>query len=103
MKTIWDSALGLLLVTGALLGLTLPFGKLGTDAGVPGMVWAFVVSLGAGGILLVALLLLGHRIRLTAHRLRYFLVVAAVSYAFPNFLMFSAIPHLGAGYTGIMF
>ncbi|RUU23699.1 DMT family transporter, partial [Mesorhizobium sp. M6A.T.Ca.TU.002.02.2.1] len=37
------------------------------------------------------------------HRLRYFFVTAAVSYAFPNLLMFSAIPHLGAGYTGIMF
>ena len=35
--------------------------------------------------------------------LRYFLVTATVSYAIPNFLMFSAIPHLGAGYTGIMF
>lgn len=103
MSSLWNSAIGLLLVTGGLLGLTLPFGKMGTDAGVPGMVWAFVVSLGAGGVLLVALFLLGHRIRLTAHKLRYFLVTAAVSYAFPNFLMFSAIPHLGAGYTGIMF
>jgi drug/metabolite transporter (DMT)-like permease len=103
MSSLWNSAFALLVITGGLLGLTLPFGKMGTDAGVPGMVWAFVVSLGAGGVLFVALLLLGHRIRLTAHRLRYFLIVAAVSYAFPNFLMFSAIPHLGAGYTGIMF
>jgi drug/metabolite transporter (DMT)-like permease len=67
------------------------------------MVWAFVVSLGAGGILFAALLASGRRIRLTAHRLRYFVVTAAISYAFPNLLMFSAIPHLGAGYTGIMF
>jgi drug/metabolite transporter (DMT)-like permease len=102
-KFVWDSAFALLVITGALLGLTLPFGKMGTDAGVPGMVWAFVVSLGAGGVLFVALLLLGHRIRLTARKARYFLVTAAVSYAFPNFLMFTAIPHLGAGYTGIMF
>ena len=35
--------------------------------------------------------------------MRYFFVTAAVSYAVPNLLMFSAIPHLGAGYTGIMF
>jgi drug/metabolite transporter (DMT)-like permease len=41
--------------------------------------------------------------RLTPHRLRYFFITAAVSYAAPNLLMFSAIPHLGAGYTGIMF
>lgn len=103
MKFLWDSALGLLVVTGGLLGLTLPFGKLATAAGVPAMVWAFVISLGAGGVLLCSLLLRGHRIRLTAHKSRYFFVTAAVSYAFPNLLMFSAIPHLGAGYTGIMF
>ena len=103
MKLVWNSAFALLLVTGALLGLTLPFGKIATQSGVPGMVWAFVVSLGAGGILFPALLASGRRIRLTAHRLRYFVVTAAISYAFPNLLMFSAIPHLGAGYTGIMF
>jgi drug/metabolite transporter (DMT)-like permease len=103
MKFLWDSALGLLVVTGGLLGLTLPFGKLATTAGVPAMVWAFVISLGAGGVLLCVLLARGQPIRLTAHKLRYFFVTAAVSYAAPNLLMFSAIPHLGAGYTGIMF
>ena len=65
--------------------------------------WAFVISCGAGGVLLVALLLRGTVSRLTAHRLRYFVITAAVSYALPNLLMFSAMPHLGAGYTGIMF
>ncbi|MBZ9695383.1 MULTISPECIES: DMT family transporter [unclassified Mesorhizobium] len=103
MKYLWDSALGLLVVTGGLLGLTLPFGKLATAAGAPAMVWAFVISLGAGGVLLCVLLAHGQRIRLTPHKLRYFFVTAAVSYAVPNLLMFSAIPHLGAGYTGIMF
>ncbi len=103
MKAIWDSAPALLVMTGALLGLTLPFGKIATTAGVPAIVWAFVISLGAGGVLLCALLLSRQPVRLTAHRLRYFFVTAAVSYAIPNLLMFSAIPHLGAGYTGIMF
>jgi drug/metabolite transporter (DMT)-like permease len=93
----------LLVVTGGLLGLTLPFGKLATVAGVPAMVWAFVISFGAGSVLLCALLASGQRIRPTPHRLRYFFITAAVSYAAPNLLMFSAIPHLGAGYTGIMF
>jgi drug/metabolite transporter (DMT)-like permease len=49
------------------------------------------------------MLLRGKRVGLDAGRLRYFLIAAAVSYAIPNLLMFSAIPHLGAGYTGIMF
>ncbi|TPJ33731.1 DMT family transporter [Mesorhizobium sp. B2-8-3] len=103
MRFLWDSAIWLLVVTGGLLGMTLPFGKLATAAGVPAIVWAFVISLGAGGVLLLALLLRGERIRLTPHKLRYFFVTAAISYAVPNLLMFSAIPHLGAGYTGIMF
>ena len=54
-------------------------------------------------MLFAALLLRGEAPRLNAHKLRYFAIVAAVSYAIPNLLMFSAIPHLGAGYTGIMF
>ena len=49
MKSLWTSAIGLLVVTGGLLGLTLPFGKLATAGGVPAMLWAFVISCGAGG------------------------------------------------------
>ena len=103
MKSIWNSALGLLLITGGLLGLTLPFGKIATEHGVAAIVWAFVISCGAGSVLLVALLLRSNRFQLTPHRLRYYLIAAAISYAIPNLLMFSAISHLGAGYTGIMF
>ena len=40
MKHLWNSALGLLLVTGGLLGLTLPFGKIATEGGVPAILWA---------------------------------------------------------------
>jgi drug/metabolite transporter (DMT)-like permease len=103
MNLLWNSAFGLLLITGSLLGLTLPFGKLATADGVPAIMWAFVISGGAGSALLVALLALGHRPKLDVHTLRYFFLAAAISYATPNLLMFSAIPHLGAGYTGIMF
>src|SRR5262245_47803401 len=101
MNRLWDSALGLLLITGTLLGLSLPFGKMATEQGVPAMLWGFVISCGAGSVLLVALLILGRGFRPTAHSLRYFAITGAISYAIPNLLMFSAIPHLGAGYTGI--
>lgn len=103
MRILWNSALGLLVVTGSLLGLTLPFAKMATQSGAPPVLWAFVISCGAGSVLLIALLALGHGFRPTAHSLRYFVIAAAISYAVPNLLMFSAIPHLGAGYTGIMF
>lgn len=103
MNVLWNSAIGLLIVTGGLLGLSLPFSKIGTAAGVPAIVWALLISVGAGSVLLAALLARGERPRLTPHKLRYFFITAAVSYAIPNLLMFSAIPHLGAGYAGIMF
>ena len=102
-KALWNSALALLIVTGALLGLTLPFGKLATGVGVPPILWAFVISCGAGGVLFLTLLLRRRAIALSAHNLRYFFIAAAISYAIPNLLLFSAIPHLGAGYAGIMY
>jgi drug/metabolite transporter (DMT)-like permease len=103
MKSLWNSALALLIVVGALLGLMLPFGKMAARDGVPGMLWAFVVSSGAGSVLLIVLLMHRQILPLTIRRLRYFIIAATVSYAVPNFLLFSAIPHLGAGYTGIMY
>lgn len=103
MKFFWDSAFSLLAVTGALLGLALPLGRVATDAGISGITWALVISLGAGGILLAAMLLAGIRFQLNAHKLRYFAITALVSYAVPNFLLFTVIAHLGAGYTGIMY
>ena len=101
--SIWDSAVWLLLITGTLLGVSLPFGKLSAAAGVAPVIWAFVISFGAGTVLLVALLARGEARWPNAAKLRYFIVTAAISYAFPNLLIMSAIPHLGAGFTGIMF
>jgi drug/metabolite transporter (DMT)-like permease len=103
MGRVWNSAIGLLIVTGALLGLTLPFGKVAAEAGVPPVIWALLISAGAGTVLFLAMLVRGERIGLDAARLRYFFIAAAVSYAIPNIVMFSALPKLGAGYMGIMF
>lgn len=103
MTLLWNSAIGLLVVTGALLGMTLPLGKLSGLAGVAPVVWSLLISAGAGLTLLAAHTLRGGRIGLDLGRLRYFVVVAGLSYAVPNLLMFSAMPHLGAGYVGIMF
>lgn len=103
MTRLWDSAAGLLVVTGILLGLTLPLGKLAAAAGATPAVWAFVISFGAGGVLLGALAASGRVRRPNAAKLRYFTVTALISYALPNLLLLAAIPHLGAGFTGIMF
>lgn len=100
---IWNSAVALLLVTGALLGLTVPFGKVAMAAGVEPLVWSFLISFGAGTVLLLVLLARRRRVALDSQRLRYFFFAAAISYALPNLMMFNAVPHLGAGYTGLMF
>ncbi|MBD0413515.1 DMT family transporter [Oryzicola mucosus] len=103
MTAFLNSPIGLLLVNGALLGLTLPLGKLAREAGVPPALWAFVISFGAGLVLLAVTYAQGGRFKVTPRKLRYFLITATVSYAVPNMLLFSAIPHLGAGFTGIMY
>lgn len=103
MHTLWNTAIALLVVTGILLGLSLPFGKLAGAAGVSPMVWAWLLSAGAGSVLLGAHLVRSGLPRLNAQKLRYYFVAGAISFAAPNVLMFSTMPHLGAGYVGIMF
>src|SRR3712207_6158585 len=89
----WNSAPALLLMTGALLGLAAPLNKLAGGNGVPPWLWACVISFGAGTVLLAASARPGHRFPLDWRRRRYFIIAAVVSYALPNLLMFSAIPH----------
>lgn len=103
MAALWNSAIALLLITGGFLGLTLPFGKLATNAGFAAPAWALVISGGGGLVLLAALLASGRGVGLAPHKLRYYAITAAISYAIPNILIFMVIPHLGAGYTGILF
>ena len=103
MRRIWNSAFALLLLTGGLLGLTLPFGKIAAQSGVPPLLWTFTFSFGAAFVLCFALVLRRHRFAVTPQMLRYYFITAAISYALPNFLIFTVMPHLGAGYTGIMY
>ncbi len=98
-----NSAAVLLVLTGTFLGLTLPFGKLAFAAGIAPSLWAFVISTGAGTVLLTAFLVMGKRPRVSSRMLRYYVITALISYAIPNLMTLSAIPHLGSGYTGIMY
>ena len=93
----------LLLVTGSLIGLNFPLGKIAADAGVPAMVWALLVSFGVC-VLLFPVLLIKQRLALPRGRtIRYVIVSALISFVLPNWLLFSVIPHAGSGYTGLMF
>ncbi len=103
MNFLWNSAFALLLVTGSLLGLILPFGKIAAQSGVPPLLWTFIFSFGAASVLCLALIARRHAFTFKPRVLRYYLITAAISYAIPNFLIFTVMPHLGAGYTGIMY
>ena len=97
------AAIGLLLYTGALFGLNFPLGKLATGAGVPPLVWALVVSVGAAGLLLPGLVLQRRFYLPRGQMLRYTLISGLLSFALVNTLVFVLIPHVGAGYAGLMF
>jgi len=93
----------LLLMVGTLLGLNFPLGKLSGAAGVPPLVWSALISAGGAVVLGTVLAVKRQRLPLDARHLRYFAVVAFVSYALPNALVFTAIPHLGSAYAAILF
>lgn len=92
----------LLLLTGALLGLTFPLGKIASTAEVSPIVWAWLVSFGAGGCMLLVRLVSGRFIATDAIHLRYYLISALVSLVLPKLLIFSVIPRLGSGFTGVL-
>lgn len=91
----------LLLATGGLLGLNFPLGRAAGAAGVHGLVWAVLIAT-AAALVLGGLVLRRPHPGNPAH-LRYFLVTAILAFGLPNALLFSAIPHLGSGYTALFY
>jgi drug/metabolite transporter (DMT)-like permease len=103
LARLFHAPAALLLSVGALLGFTFPLAKLAGAEGIPPLVWATLLSGGGALVLAVALLIRRQPVRLTRQLLRYFAIVAVVSYALPNALIFTAIPHLGSAYAAILF
>lgn len=93
----------LLAVTGALLGLNFPIGKLASQAGVPASVWAAWIAVSVSVVLGTTLLLQRERLPRDAPHRRYYAVTALVSYALPNLLVLAAMPRLGSGLTSLFF
>ncbi|WP_085900062.1 DMT family transporter [Kiloniella majae] len=101
--SVLKSPTSLLLITGTLIGFNFPLGKIAGEANVSPMIWALLVSAGVCCLLLPNLLF---RKQLTVPKgktLRYAILSALISFVVPNLLLFSVIPHAGAGYTGLMF
>tara|TARA_R110002110_G_C13470229_1_gene720408 strand:+ start:44618 stop:45625 length:1008 start_codon:yes stop_codon:yes gene_type:complete len=93
----------LLLASGTLLGMRTPIGKLAHDAGLSALLWAAIISLG------VVMMLLPTQLTKRGLRLpgtgvvRYTMISSLISFVLPNVLLFTVIPRVGAGYTGLMF
>lgn len=93
----------LLIMTGSLLGLTFPLGKLASEASITPVVWAWLIAAGSATVLLIVHLLSGNKLTLNKRYLKYYALLAVCSLVVPNVLIFTVIPELGAGFTGILF
>jgi drug/metabolite transporter (DMT)-like permease len=94
---LFDSPLFLLLSTGLLLGAYMPLGKFVGAAGIDPVLWALVISLVPG------LVLTGFAGGVPMRFAFFGLVSGLTAYVIPNSLAFAAIPHVGAGYVGLMY
>jgi drug/metabolite transporter (DMT)-like permease len=90
----------LLLGTGAALGLNFPIGKLAIASGVHPLLWAALISVGAG---LAMLLIAAFREGVPKPSLGFAFTSGFLSYVIPNGLTFMVIPRIGSGLAAIMF
>lgn len=93
----------LLLASGTLLGLKLPIGKLASEAGISPLIWSGIVSMGVVTMLLPTQLTRRGLPLPGVQVLLYTMISAVISFIIPNLLLFTVIPRVGAGYTGLMF
>lgn len=93
----------LLLATGTLTGVKFPLGKLAGAAGISPVLWAMLPSLGVAILLLPALIAHGSFAFPGRKLARFALIAGTVSFILPSVILYAVIPHLGAGYMGLMF
>jgi len=91
----------LLFATGALLGLSTNLANLVAAEGVPAS--AFLILSGGGAALILGAfgLARGRLARLDARTVEYYAIAGLVSFAAPNLILFSAVPHFGAGFAAL--
>ncbi|HZW23040.1 DMT family transporter [Noviherbaspirillum sp.] len=96
-----QSPLLLLVLTGFLLGATLPVARLAGNAGWSPIAFTFAAALGSGLILLLA----GRRGRrpVSAAVVKYSLVAGVLSVSVPNSLAFFVMPQLGTTMTSLAY
>jgi drug/metabolite transporter (DMT)-like permease len=91
----------LLLVTGAMLGLTTNLAKLAGDWGLPPLAFLAWAIAGATVVLLAVGAVRGTLPPLGRRTLEYFVVAAFVTVAASNLIFVSAVPHVGASFVAL--
>lgn len=103
MRRFLEHPVFLLLVTGTLIGLNFPLGKIAGEAGLTPILWPLVISSGAA-LSLLPVLVARRRLTLPGITLgRYAVISGLISFVAANLLVFAVIPHVGSGFTGLMF
>lgn len=92
-----------LLVVGSFIGITANLVKLAAAAGVAPVAFLAWSVLGAGAVLLAAAAVTRQLPPVNRRTIEYFLVSGLISIAVPNALIFSAVPHVGAGFAALSF
>lgn len=92
----------LLLVVGTFTGLNLPLSKIAVTSGVSPLAWAWLLSASAALSLGVLAWRNGPIPRPRGQAARYVVLAGGVSFVVPHLLLFAVIPHVGAGYSGLM-
>ena len=98
-KRAWLIPFVCLLVGGALIGISTNLAKYAGEIGITPLAFLFWSITGAAIILLVVALLKQELPPLSARSFEYYFVAALISVAGSNLLLFSAIPHVGAGFV----
>ena len=93
----------LLIMTGALIGLNFPLGKIAGDAGISPILWATIPSAGVAALMLPVLAVRRGLSRPNRALVRFAVLTGLISYVIPGVILFAVIPHAGSGYMGLMF
>ena len=101
-KQSWLVPLICLFAGGALIGISTNLAKYAVAVGLTPLAFLFWALMGAAIILLAAALLRHQPPPLSARSFEYYFVAALVSVAGANLLLFSAIPHVGAGFVALI-
>lgn len=95
----WAVPLLCLVVTGALIGLSVNLAKLAVAAGLgalPFLAWSVT---GAAIVLSCILAVFGRLPPLNRQTVTYFFIAALISISVPQLILFASVPHVGAGFA----